>query len=162
MGTDGCSIPTWAIPLPALALGFARAATGQGLSPGLARAATRLRQAIAAQPFMVAGSGRLDTVLMQHFGERLCCKVGAEGVYAAALPSLGWGLALKVDDGATARGAEVVMAAVIEALVDLDEDERAFMATLSAPVMRNWNGLEVGALRPSADLRTALAPLTSA
>ncbi len=157
MGTDGCSIPTWAIPLPALALGFARAATGQGLSPGHALAAMRLRQAIAAQPFMVAGSGRLDTVLMQHFGERLCCKVGAEGVYAAALPSLGWGLALKVDDGATARAAEVVLAAVVQALLVRDDADARAVAPHVDVVLRNWQGTEVGGLRPSAALREALA-----
>ena len=32
-GTDGCSIPTYAVPLDSLALGFARMATGNGLGP---------------------------------------------------------------------------------------------------------------------------------
>ena len=45
---DGCSIPTYAIPLSALALGFARFATGQGLSPARANAAARIRSAVAA------------------------------------------------------------------------------------------------------------------
>jgi hypothetical protein len=35
---------------------------------------------------MVAGTGRFDTRVMQHLGERVFCKVGAEGVYCAALP----------------------------------------------------------------------------
>ncbi|MEP6505739.1 MAG: asparaginase, partial [Betaproteobacteria bacterium] len=76
-GTDGCSIPTFAIPLRALALAFARFGTGIGLAPDHSRAAARLRRAVAAAPFMVAGSERLDTALMQHFGERVFCKVGA-------------------------------------------------------------------------------------
>jgi len=160
MGTDGCSIPTFAIPLQALALGFARAATGQGLSAGHAAAARRLRQAIAAQPFMVAGSGRLDTDLMAHFGERLCCKVGAEGVYCAALPEHGWGLAIKVDDGNTARAAEVVLCAALQALLARDEADHAVLAPRAEPVLRNWRGLAVGALRPTTALRQALAPLS--
>ncbi|MBQ0958570.1 asparaginase [Ideonella sp. 4Y11] len=159
MGIDGCSIPTFAIPLQALARGFARVATGQGLSAGHAVAARRLRRAIAAQPFMVAGSGRLDTDLMAHFGERLCCKVGAEGVYCAALPELGWGLAIKVDDGNNARAAEVVLASVAQALLVRDEADAAVLAPRVAVTLRNWRGTAVGALRPASSLQQALATL---
>jgi L-asparaginase II len=157
VGTDGCSIPTHAVPLRALALGFARAGTGQGLSRDHALAARRLRQAIAAQPWHVAGTGRFDTRVMERLGERVCCKVGAEGVYAAALPDQGLGVAIKVDDGNTARAAEVVMAAVIEALVALSHDERTFMRELSDVTLRNWGGTTVGRLRASDHLRAMLS-----
>ncbi len=155
-GTDGCSIPTYAIPLRQLALAFARVATGDGLSPEHGRAASRLRAAVARHPFLVAGTGRFDTRVMERLGERVFCKVGAEGVYCAALPGRGLGVAIKVDDG-QARGAEVAMAAVIEALVELKEDaERRFVAALSDVVMKNWNGIEVGRLRAVSELRAAL------
>ena len=157
VGTDGCSIPSFAIPLRQLALGFARVATGVGLSSEHARAARRLRQAVAASPFHVAGSGRFDTQVMQRLGERVFCKIGAEGVYCAALPEQGLGVAIKIDDGNNARAAEVVMAAVIEALVTLDDDERSFMHSLSDLRLGNWNGIEVGRLQASQGLRTALA-----
>jgi L-asparaginase II len=155
-GTDGCSIPTYAIPLRRLALAFARVGTGTGLSADHARAAIRLRRAVAAAPFMVAGTGRFDTRVMERLGDRVFCKVGAEGVYCAALPERGLGVAIKVDDGNTARGAEVVMAAVIEALVRLDDAQATFMHGLSDVELRNWNGREVGRLRASAPLRAAL------
>jgi L-asparaginase II len=106
---------------------------------------------------MVAGSGRFDSRVMERLGERVFCKVGAEGVYCAALPERGLGLAIKIDDGTGSRACEVVMAAAIEALVRLDEDEAAFMREFSFVQMRNWNGLEVGSLRASAALRQALA-----
>ena len=155
-GTDGCSIPTYAIPLRQLALAFARVGTGTGLSADHARAATRLRRAVAAAPFMVAGTGRFDTRVMERLGERVFCKVGAEGVYCAALPERGLGVAIKVDDGNTARGAEVVMAAVIEAVVRLDAAEAIFLRSLSDVELRNWNGRDVGRLRASAALRAAI------
>ena len=155
-GTDGCSIPTYGIPLRQLAQGYARVATGLGLSAEHARAARRLRSAIAAAPFMVAGSGRFDTLVMERLGERVCCKVGAEGVYCAALPDRGLGIALKIDDG-TVRAAEVVMAAVIRACVDLDDGEQGFIDGLCAPRLHNWNGIEVGALRPTELLLRSLA-----
>ena len=79
-GTDGCSIPTFAIPLHNLALAFARVATGQGLRPGRASAARRLRAAVARAPLMVSGTGRFDSRVMERLGERVFCKVGAEGV----------------------------------------------------------------------------------
>ena len=152
-GTDGCSIPTYAIPLHNLALAFARVATGVGLRAGHARAAARLRQAVARAPLMVAGSGRFDSLVMQRLGERVFCKVGAEGVYCAALPTLGLGVAIKMDDGNTARAAEVVMAALIERLLPLDDADAVFMRSLSDAALKNWNGIEVGRLAAGASLR---------
>jgi L-asparaginase II len=157
-GTDGCSIPTFAIPLRHLALAFARVGTGTGLAPGHAQAARRLREAVARQPFMVAGSGRFDTKVMQRLGARVFSKVGAEGVFCAAFPERGLGVAIKVDDGNNARAAEVAMAATIEAFVALDDADATFMRGLSDVTLRNWNGIEVGALRATAEMRGALRP----
>jgi L-asparaginase II len=81
------------------------------------------------------------------------CKVGAEGVYCAALPELGLGVALKMDDGNTARACEVVMAGILEALLPLSDGDAAFMRTLSEVSMKNWNGIEVGTLRAAASFR---------
>lgn len=160
VGTDGCNIPTFGIPLRHLAHGFARIGSGQGLSPGHAAAAARLRRAAAAAPFMVAGTGRFDTRAMEALGERLFCKVGAEGVYGAALPELGLGVALKMDDGNNARAAEVVMAAVAAALLPqaapLQAAQAALLADLAAPTLRNWNGTVVGGLRGAEALQAAL------
>ncbi len=155
-GTDGCSIPTYATALRRLALAFARIGSGAGLSVGHAAAARRLRSAVARHPFMVGGTGRFDTRVMERLGERVFCKVGAEGVFCAALPESGLGVAIKIDDGNNARAAEVAMAAVIEAFVVLDDADAAFVRGLSDVTLRNWNGIEVGALRATDDARRAL------
>jgi L-asparaginase II len=152
-GTDGCSIPTFAIPLRHLAHAFAKLATGQGLSDDHARAARRLRAAVARAPQMVAGSGRFDSRVMGRLGERVFCKVGAEGMYCAALPEAGLGIAIKIDDGNNARACEVVMAALIEAWVRLDEAEAGFVRGFSDARLVNWNGIEVGRLRAAPTLR---------
>jgi L-asparaginase II len=146
-GIDGCSIPTYGIALRALALGFARFGTGIGLREGHARAARRLRTAVATHPFMVAGTGRFDTRVMERLGTRVFCKVGAEAVYCAALPDRGLGVAIKIDDGNTGRAAEVAMAALIEAFVPLSDEEASFVRSLSAAAQLNWRGIEVGRLR---------------
>ena len=150
-GTDGCSIPTYAVPLDALAFGFARFGAGVGISRSCAQAARRIRQAVARHPFMVAGTGRFDTRLMDVLKERAFVKTGAEAVYCGALPELGYGIALKMDDGGT-RAAEAAMAAVILRLLPLEGDERAAVERLARPVLRNWNGIEVGAIRTAGPL----------
>ncbi|WP_457445416.1 asparaginase [Roseateles sp. P5_E4] len=153
-GIDGCSIPTFALPLRSLALAFARCGTGQGLSDENARAARRLRQAAAVAPFMVGGTDRFDTRVMQAFGERVFCKIGAEGVYCAALPELGLGVALKIDDGA-ARAVEAAFAAVAQGLL---KTEDKLLRSYSHLQLSNWRGIDVGALRPAQALTQALAP----
>jgi L-asparaginase II len=148
-GTDGCSIPTYAVPLTALAKAFAQIGTGQGLGPERAKAFKRIRKAVAAHPFMVAGTGRFDTDAMTLFGERLFCKTGAEGVYCASLPDQGLGVALKCDDGAE-RAAQVMMALVISKFLPMSDDEKMRFHALAEPTLVNWNKITVGHLRPVA------------
>jgi L-asparaginase II len=149
---DGCSVPTWAVPLRNLAHGFAKFGAGRGVSAERARAATRLRQACAAAPWFVAGTGRFCTEVMQLFGQRVFVKTGAEGVYCAALPQQGLGIAVKCDDGSS-RAAQTIMAAAIARFLPLDASERAGLQRFVAPVQRNWNGLEVGQIRITEALR---------
>jgi len=149
-GTDGCSIPTYAVPLRSLAHGFARMATGVGLGQERAKAARRLFAACMAEPFHVGGTERFDTRLMNAAKGRVFTKVGAEGVFCAAVPELGLGIALKCDDGA-GRAAEVMVATTVARLLrgDALADE---IAEFARPRLTNWNGIEVGSLRPAGEL----------
>lgn len=144
---DGCSVPTWAVPLERLAVAFARLGSGAGLAPGRAAAAARLRAAVAAHPLLVAGPGRFDTRVMEACGERLFVKIGAEGVLCAAIPAAGVGIAVKAEDGA-ARAAEVAMASLLlRHLPSPTERERHELDRLRAPGLSNWKGLSVGWIR---------------
>ncbi|MDG4854639.1 MULTISPECIES: asparaginase [unclassified Mesorhizobium] len=150
-GTDGCSIPTYAVPLKSFALGFARMATGRGFAPERAKAAKRLLSACMAEPFLVAGTGKADLALMRAAPGRIFVKTGAEGVYCAALPELGLGIALKCDDGAS-RASEVMIAAVLAKLLRSDEALAAKLAELAHPPVESRIGAKVGLLRPTAAL----------
>ena len=152
-GIDGCSVPTWAMPLADLARAFARFATGRALGAKRAAAAQRLRAACAAKPWFCAGTGRFDTELMQHFGARVFVKGGAEGVHCGALPELGYGIAVKCDDG-HGRAADAMMAAVIARLLRLEGGDRDFLARFVRPTLRNWKGTVVGGIRPTDALAT--------
>jgi L-asparaginase II len=154
--TDGCSIPTYAVPLRALALGFARLATGASLSPGRAAVARRIFAAVAANPAMVAGEGRFDTEVMRLFGPRVFVKTGAEGVYCATIPELGLGFAVKADDGAT-RAAQAMIATLIGRFLPADREDRSRLGPFAAPVLRNWNGIAVGGLRSAGPLQATPA-----
>ena len=150
-GVDGCAIPTYAVPLVALARGFARFGTGQGLSQGRRNAAAHIRAAVAAHPATVAGRGRFDTEVMSALGARVFTKSGAEGVFCAALPESGLGLAVKADDGA-GRAAQVMIAALICRFGGLDDETAGRLARFVSPRLSNWNGAEVGLLRPAGPL----------
>ncbi|MGH6763042.1 MAG: asparaginase [Phyllobacterium sp.] len=153
-GTDGCSIPTYAIPLRSLAHGFARMATGHDLAPQRAGAAKRLLNACMAEPFYVAGSRRACTALMQTAPGRIFIKTGAEGVFVGAIPELGLGIALKCDDGGT-RASEAMIATVLSRLFRQDADLSAKLDHFTSREMRNWNGITFGVISPTEELSRA-------
>ncbi len=146
-GIDGCAIPTYAVPLDRLAHAFACFGTGHGLEPSRAAAAKTIYDACVDHSFMVAGSDRFCTGVMTLFDGRVFVKTGAEGVFCAAIPELGLGIALKCDDGAT-RASEVMMAAVVDALVDQDEVEAAELSPHLKPQILTRRGVHAGSLRP--------------
>ena len=150
-GIDGCSIPTYAVPLKSFAQGFARMATGTGFLPERAKAAKRLLSACMAEPFLVAGTGKADVALMQAAPGGIFVKTGAEGVYCAALPELGLGIALKCDDGA-GRAAEVMIAVVLARLLRGDDAVAAKLSELAHPAIESRVGAKVGLLRSTAAL----------
>ncbi len=150
-GIDGCSIPTYAVPLSSLAHGFAIFATGTGLAPLRAEAANALYSACVNNPWYVAGTDRACTDIMRAGSRRVFVKTGAEGVYCAAIPELGMGIALKCDDGTT-RAAESMVANVIANLLQNDDDSGNAIRVIANPVLKNRNGIVVGAIRAAGEL----------
>ena len=148
-GTDGCGIPVIGIPLGNLALAMARLARPSDQPKRRREAAARVRRAMAAEPFMVAGTGRFCTRVMAVTGEGALVKTGAEGVFCAALPDKKLGIALKMDDGA-GRAASIVMGRLLQQFGILGPEEvQSLEDALCAPVT-NRAGLRVGEIRFSA------------
>ena len=126
---DGCGIPVWEMPLENLAQGWATlATTDEG---------RRLYAAMQAEPFMVAGTGRMCTRIMEA-SSGLAVKTGAEGVFSGVHVESGLAWSLKARDGAT-RASE---AAVLWLMRDL-----GFSVEVDGEVLRNHAGREVGAVR---------------
>ena len=133
---DNCGVPAFALPLRSLATGFARISTGEGLSDELAGAALRIRDAMRAHPFLVAGTGRLDTELMD--ATDLLVKGGAEAVLAVGNPE-GWGMALKVSDGGSRAVRPVAFAVLAGRGLEMPPGDSA---------VRGLHGEVVGELGP--------------
>ena len=131
-GVDGCGVPVWSIPLSHLAGGWSQLrARGSG---------QRLLQAMVDEPFLVAGTDRACTRLMEAASGDAAVKTGAEGVFCGVDLREGFAFALKVRDG-QARAAEVAA----EWLLD-----RLGCVEFAAPqTLKNWAGTSVGEIRVS-------------
>ena len=106
VAVDGCGAPQHALSLR----GLARAYTA------LVRTQPRVVQAVTAHPFLVGGTDRDVTRLMEGI-PGLVAKDGAEGVFAAALPD-GSAVAVKVEDGAGRARTPILVAALRRLGVD--------------------------------------------
>ncbi len=106
VGVDGCSAPTYYLPL----IGLARLA--QKLAAGDDPLLQPQFEAMTAFPFLVGGTGRFDTDFMMALKGRAVAKEGAEGVQTVAARDArgrGWGLAVKVLDGGSRPRAQVTL-----------------------------------------------------
>ena len=133
---DDCGVPAFALPLRSFATGLARIATGKALPDELALAALRISDAMREHPFMVAGTGRFDTELMDS--TELLVKGGAEAMLAVGSQD-GWGMALKVSDGAVRAVRPAALAALGGMGVEVPE---------AVSDVRGLHGEKVGEIRP--------------
>jgi len=129
---DNCGVPAFALPLRSFATGLARMATGEELPDHLVEAALRIRDAMRTHPFMVAGTGRFDTEIMER--TYLLVKGGAEAVLAVGNPE-GWGMALKISDGSQRALRPVGLAALEHVGVRVGDGDS---------IVRGLHGEEVG------------------
>ena len=85
-GVDGCAAPNFALPLAAFARALAKLADPSALASPRKEAASRIVHAMMAHPELVSGTGRACAILM-HACKGVAVKTGAEGFYAAMIPS---------------------------------------------------------------------------
>jgi len=142
-GTDGCGVPTFHLTVAQTALAFARLADPADLAPRRRTAAARLVRVMVAHPRMVAGTGRLDTVLMEAFPGRLVAKEGAEGVSGIGLVERGWGIGVKIEDGSR-RGLGAVVLETLRQLEFVSASDLDALAAHYRPEIRSTDGRVVG------------------
>lgn len=143
VGVDGCGVSVYGLPLTNMALAYARLTWAAGTGdPSCAR----IVNAMTRRPFLVGGTDRFDTVLMDACGGRVLCKIGAEGVHTLALVDQGIGIAVKVEDGAARAQYPAVLTVLREFGVLSDPLPDSLSTWLERPI-RNTRNEVVGAIR---------------
>jgi L-asparaginase II len=148
--TDGCGVPCFALPLRNMALAYARLGAAaeddrvDGVSEDARGAAKELMAAMRKHPFLIAGTARLDTELLEATKGRVIAKIGAEGVYSAMIPDQRIGLALKVEDGAH-RALGPALLGLLDVLVP---GAVAGLDQYRSPAIGNTLGATVGRIVP--------------
>lgn len=115
LAIDGCGVPTFCLPLSAIARGWAAVAEAMALGDA-APPLGHVGLAMAAQPWLTSGTGRLDESVVRHAREPMAVKVGAQGLFCIALPRRRMGLAIKVHSGSSEALPAAVAAALREAV----------------------------------------------
>jgi L-asparaginase II len=149
LGVDGCTTVCYALSLRAMALAYARLVTSEQPE------GARVRAAMMAHPELVGGTGRFDTDLMVAMPGEIVAKIGAEGIYCAGIPSLGVGIALKVEDG-DMRSLPPALFGVLEQVLPALDGPRfptSELAGHSPVAILNTRGRATGELRPEGRLR---------
>lgn len=167
LGVDGCTAPVYAVPLPAAALAYARLCQPESLPPMRAAACRAITSAMLTHTDMVAGPERFDTDGMLVGRGAFISKLGAEGYRAIGIMpgaarnlNKSLGLTIKVSDGDRAnRATSLIAISVLRALGILDEAQAEFLKQYDRRPIINWQGIEVGEIRPSEELMDALAEL---
>ncbi len=154
IGVDGCSVPVFRMPLYNLALAYSRlfSTSFEGETRAESEAHQRVARAMTSHPFMVAGTGRFTTQIMEIFSGQLIAKEGADGVYALSLsPGLAapltggkaLGVALKIEDGGE-RCRDLVTVEILEKLGLLDEAHRSRLDAIVSRDVLNVRGDVIG------------------
>lgn len=110
---DGCGVSVFGLSLERMARAYAR--FGAAVQRG-EEIPSRMAKAMGTNPFLVAGTDRIDSVIIEETEGRVLTKVGAEGVHSGVILDSGIGFALKVEDG----NQRAQQPALIRLLQDLD------------------------------------------
>ncbi|MCJ7715945.1 MAG: asparaginase [Anaerolineales bacterium] len=162
IGRDGCSVPTFAVPLYHVAWGWARLVNPDGLSDLRKFACQKIISSMVSYPFQVAGPGRLDTRLMNIAVGKVISKAGAEAFQSAGIPknvispgSPALGIALKIADGDQGKRARrAVMIEILNQLGVLSSDQQKAVSDLGPEITyHNQCGFVTGVGKPCFQLQ---------
>ncbi len=144
---DGCSAPTFRMPLYSLATAFARVANPDGLPPLRKAACERMTSAVAQFPHLIAGNhNRICTDIARVTKGRLFPKIGGEAVYAIGVRGSDRALAIKIDDGGS-RALNALIVHLLGRFGFATQVECAALASWEEKRLKNWAGLEIGRTR---------------
>jgi L-asparaginase II len=142
LAVDGCGAVVFGLPLDRMARAYARLGSAARREEEIP---SRIVNAMVRHPFLVGGTERFDSVLIEETNGRIVSKVGAEGVHSALLPERGLGIALKVEDG-NSRAQYPALLRLLQELDELPETLPARLAEFLRKPVRNSRGEVVGVI----------------
>jgi L-asparaginase II len=142
---DGCGVVVFALPLEPMARAYARFADAARRS---AEVPSRIAHAMRTRPFLVGGSDRFDSAIIEATQGGVIAKIGADGVHSVAIVDGGIGIAVKVEDGAQ-RAQFPAVIRVLQHFGALPRDLPPRLAEFMQRAVRNTRGEVVGEVRPA-------------
>ena len=139
-GIDGCGVVVFNLPLDAMARAYALFAGAVASGDTIPR---RIADAMIERPFLVGGTDRFDTILIEETRGNVLAKIGAEGVHCAAILDQGIGIAVKVEDGSS-RAQYPALIEILRRYGALSEPIPARLVDFARPRIRNTRGETVG------------------
>lgn len=139
LAVDGCSVPTFGLPMVNIALGSAR----MGLAIHQDTALGQVVKAMQTHPLVFSGEGRYDAVLVQATKGRLIAKGGAEGLVGIGVPERGIGIAMKISDGSQ-RAMIPVLCSVLRQLDLISPSEKAAIERAYPSTILTNAGVQAG------------------
>lgn len=140
VGVDGCGAAVFGLPLARMARAYARLGSAAGRGEDIP---ARIVSAITKNPFLVGGTDRFDSIVMEETDGRVLTKVGAEGVHSAVILDSSIGIALKVEDGSQ-RAQYPAMIRILQELDALPHSLPPRLAEILQRPIRNSRGDVVG------------------
>lgn len=135
IGLDGCGVPVHAMPLYNFALAFAKFSdpAQTKYEPYM----KRVTKAMTENPFMVAGTNRICTLLPQVTKGRLLVKDGADGYFAMTALDKGYGVTFKMNESGFSVFNLVVAELVKQLGLVTDEEYEQLKPLLETEVRNN-------------------------
>lgn len=143
---DGCSAPIFSVPVYNQALGFKNLVHTEQVAPDLQQACNTILNAISKHPFMVAGTGRYCTDMMNITAPHIIGKTGAEGIFCMAFTKQKLGVCIKIDDGKMLPQYNVAQA-LIEASGLFTAEQLAPLHRYATEEVTNFNKLVTGEIK---------------
>jgi L-asparaginase II len=148
---DGCSAPIFSVPVKNQAIAYKNLVSNNHLPDAVKAACAMVVKAVSAYPFMVAGSKRYCTDMMQITAPQIIGKTGAEGIFCITFTEQKLGVCIKIDDGKMLPQYNVAQALVNASGLFTEDKLAPLQHHLQTPIT-NFNKLTTGEIKVSEPL----------
>lgn len=143
---DGCSAPIFSVPVYNQALAFKNLVANSQFDINIQNACNTIVEAVSKYPYMVAGTGRYCTDMMNITAPKIIGKTGAEGIFCMTFTEQQLGVCIKIDDGKMLPQYNVAQA-LVEASGLFTKEQLSPLHRYAEDELRNFNKLTTGVIK---------------